>query len=138
MELDCTITIILPVDITGSKGTSIRFVPYKQYCFEESLIIDVPCDDNCGVRKIQAWSVELIGQKFIITSKNAMPAGFLRDEDEQLSLDERARKFLLVDNHAKDYKKETLEVIGHDVKAAEKTDYNGEWLQRILEERNNS
>ena len=138
MELECTITIILPVNIVGSKGASIRFVPYKQFCFKEEVMIDVPCEANCGTKKIKAWKIELMGQVFMVTSRNAMPADYLRDEDEQLSWDERARKFLLVDNHAKDYKKETLEVIGHDVKAAEKTDYNGEWLQKVLEKRDNA
>lgn len=138
MDITCKITIILPVDVVGSDGDTMRFVPYRQYCYKEKIEYLIPCTDACDdkdlKKKTMGYVVEVMDQDFIINERNAMPAISDRDEDEQLTFPERVRKYLLVDSKARDYKKETLEILGHDVKAAEQTDYNGGWLQRALGE----
>lgn len=141
MDKDNLITIILPIDVTGSEGTTIRFVPYRQYYCKEKIMMSFNREEDCGNnysrKKIPAYIIELMDQEFIISSRNAMPAEFVRQGNELLTNQEAARQYLLIDSKVKDYKKETLEVIGHDVKAAERTDYNGGWLLRELSKRDN-
>lgn len=132
MELACNITIILPIDIIGSEGTSMRFVPYRQFCYKEKIKKLVCCHLALGKTVEEFYVVELMEQDYHISKRNAMPSDYLRDEEEQLSYDERADIYLR-ESHTKDHKKETLEVIGLDIKAGERTDYNGRWLQELLD-----
>lgn len=142
MENECLITIIAPVTvIRDSDHLKIKLVPYNQYCFiEKGMYIDLSesiiaeCKREATPCKKQGYKVESDDSFYIVFDNTAVVEGFARDGLDLLGLDDRARQEQL-DMIPKDHKKETLKNLGIDIKAGEKTDYNGEWLQKALEKR---
>jgi len=131
----CIITIILPILITGSKGTELPFVPNRQYCYVEKGFYDYECyKKNCGrigIYKMPGYVVEINEELFIVWATNAVENIPELTEREQEGFGRQYVDHIKFD-HVKDYKKEAKEVLGLDIKAHERTDFNGRWLEKFL------
>ena len=131
----CLITVILPVQLIGSKGTKLPFMPYKQYCYKEKGFYDFECfKPECGpmgIYKHPGYIIEINEEYFAIQANNVIESDNELTEREQSGPGESYVDHIKFD-HVKDYKKEALENLGIDVRSNEKTDYNGEWLEKLL------
>ena len=110
------VTVMTPFNVIGSNGTKYYFVPFTQYdyCITDNDII-----------------VTILEEDFNLTNKDISLEVRDLNEDEQLSPSAREEK-RLIDTQVHDNKKETLEIIGLDIKADERTDFNGRWLEKFL------
>jgi len=134
MEDKCKITIIYPLTVTRADGLEIKLLANSQYCFEEEGYFDAPFKEITD-HKNKAYGYKVISgaSYFIVFDRAAVQENFDREGLDELSLAERAREDQM--NKVADHKKETLKILGHDIKAFERVDYNGRWLQKTLEKR---
>jgi len=117
-EIDeARVTILLPFNKYDEEGNYIYyFKPFTQYCYsieDDKIIVDIN------------------GHKYNLTGETISLDVRTLSSDEQLSPND-AEKKRLEDNQVHDHKKETLEVLGIDIKADERADYNGRWLEKFL------
>jgi len=131
----CLITVILPIQLIGSKGTKLPFMPYRQYCYKEKGLYDFECfKPDCGplgIFKRPGYIIDVNDEYFIIWKDNVIEGDIELTEREQAGPGEGYIDHIKFD-HSKDYKKDALENLGIDVKKHERTDYNGRWLEEYL------
>jgi hypothetical protein len=136
MEDKCLITVILPIILTGSKGHKVPFIPYKQYCYVEKGMYERECfEPDCGplgVFERPGYIIELNDEYFVIWEENVIEGVEELTEREQAGFGKQYVDHLKFD-YVKDHKKEAKEILGIDIKANEKTDYNGTWLEGYLQ-----
>lgn len=118
------IVVLLPFSLTGVNGSIYHFKPFRQceYVSEGYLIEDDP---------MYYFEVNLCGDTYLVPNTNVYKTTRKHSEDEQLSPAERKDKEQY-DKTVKDHKKETLKVLGIDIKKNERADFNGRWLAKLL------
>jgi len=139
-EKKCRITVILPVDIYGDKGTKIRVVPNNQYCYTFKGMMDRECfAPGCGrigSTPTLGYIIEIENENFIIWHENVMEEDHERTTPEELlPFGEYYIYHIEEELRDRDYKKTMLENTGYSVKDHERTDYNGRWLEKLLEDK---
>ena len=120
------LTVIVPFVAIGDRDTTMQFSPYKQYCYTgyEWLNIDG--------RYANFYIVTINDEIFCMDESYVMPCQKELSEEEQKSIGERAREERVKRYFVADERKQAKEVLGLDIKKNERTDYNGRWLQKLI------
>lgn len=161
--MDNRLTILVPVTIRGRKGNLYEFKPYKQFCSSEkqyltfepytngtytdghqnsfidgfgNFFISQPgVSDN---RKYSFYYLVIINdEEFYIPEEYVGPCSKELSEEEQKTLSQKKQEEDRDRYFIADEKAYTKKVIGIDIVAGEKTDYNGEFLQKIIDNSSN-
>ncbi len=108
------VIIICPYEAVSGSGKNFLFNPYRQYCYKDKTFV--------GGSDKYNYTIEIEDEDYIVPGIYLHETTICLNEEEQKSIYEVALE-RLHNKVVKDHKKRTLEVLGIDIKANERTDF---------------